>query len=259
VKTLKYLIVAGALILGASNSVAQKIPEFKRCYVADTKVPLVTADGPILWAGSSYNNSKIHELRGYIDLPIKVIGFIKGYTLHLGAITRFDSTTVESIIYTNTRTDEKLSDYDIMTAKREGINTKGLTSLWHEKYDYSDSTITNLETGSIRPMNNARDFQDIYFSLPKNKNLDTLVNVHFCGEDQRINIRINGEVIEADLTYPDPKDPSKTKELIEGILNMSAHIDKYGIPDRMVAGARMIVNFHPEAIYDSKREWMDLR
>ena len=255
--------MAGALAFGASNTIAQKLPEFKRCYVADTKVPLVSTKGPILWMGNEYtlHNSKprhIHELRGYINLPIKIIG-IKGYTLHLGAITRIDSTTVESIIYTNTREDETLSNYDIMIAKREKINTKGLTSLWHEKYDYSDSTITNLETGEKRPMNNARDFQDLYFNLPKNKDLDTLVTVHFCGEDQRINIKINGEVMEADLTYPDPKDPSKRKELIEGIVDMRAHIDKYGIPDKMIAGARIIVNFHPEATYAPNEKWLDLR
>ena len=265
-KTLKYWIIAGALLLGASNSIAQNIPEFKRCYVADTKVaPVVSANGPILWAGSSYtvHNSKprhIHELRGYINLPIKVIGFIRGYTLHLGAITRIDSTTVESIIYTNTRTFEKMSDYDMMIARREGINTTGLCSLWHEKYDFSNNTITNLETGEVRPRNNARDFQDLYFKLPKNRDLDTTVDVGFCGEPHRINMKIHKNVIEADLTYPDPKDPSKPKELIEGLVNMRAHIDKYGLPDKMIAGARIyIVNFHPEATYDSTIVWRDLR
>jgi hypothetical protein len=255
--------MAGALLLAASNSNAQKIPDFKRCFVADTKVPLVSAKGPIQWMSSEYtvHNSAprhIHELRGYIDLPIKIVG-IKGYSLHLGAITKIDSTTIESIIYTNTRTDETLTEYDKMIAEREKIDIKGLVSLWHEKYDFSDSTITNLETKEVRPMNNASEFQDLYFKLPKNRDLDTLATVHYCGEDYKINIKIHNGVIEADLTYPDPKNPGKRKELIEGIVNMSVHTDKYGLPERMVAGARIVIDFYPEARYDSTKKWVDWR
>jgi hypothetical protein len=262
-KTLKYLFMAGALLLGASNSVAQKIPEFQRNYAADTKIPLVSAKGPILWEGKTYevHNSPahaIHELRGYINLPIKIVG-IDGYSFRLGAITRIDGTTIESIIYTNTRKHETLSDYDKMIAMREGIKIDGLCSLWHEKYNFSDSTITNLETGEVRPMNGAREFQDLYFDIPKNQDLDTLVNIHFCGRDYPINIKVRANVIEADLTYPDTKNPGKRKELIEGILSMSVQTDKYGLPEKMIAGARMIIDFHPEAVYDPKIVWEDLR
>ena len=80
-KDLRYLVIAGGMLLGASNIAAQDkdFPEFHRMFVADTKVPLVTAKGPILFEGKSYevHNSPvrtIHELRGYMDVPIRIMG-----------------------------------------------------------------------------------------------------------------------------------------------------------------------------------------
>ncbi|MGV8171753.1 MAG: hypothetical protein ACP5OA_03620 [Candidatus Woesearchaeota archaeon] len=260
-KTLKYLVLAGALLLGASSA-AQEIPEFQRNYVADTKVePLVTAKGPIQWAGRKYevHNSPtrtVYELRGYINIPIKAFNVIGGKksVFHLGAITRIDGDTIESIIYVNNRTDETLSEYDRMIAKREGINLDGICSLWHEKY--TPNTITNLETGEVRPRNGAAEFQTIYFNMPEG---DTLMNVNFCGDEYLINIKRSGNIMEADLTIPDPKKPGERKKLQWPLFNISAHKDQYGLPEKIVAGVDIGFKFHPEATYKQEIPWKDLR
>ncbi|MGV8141211.1 MAG: hypothetical protein ACP5NW_02085 [Candidatus Woesearchaeota archaeon] len=263
-KSLRYLVMAGALMLGASNIAAQQkeIPEFKRNYVADTKVePLVTAKGPILWESKKYevHNSPtrtIYELHGYINIPIKVFNAIgnKKSIFHLGAITRIDGDTIESIIYVNNRTNETLSEYDKMIAKREGINLDGICSLWHEKY--TPNTITNLETGEVRPRNGAAEFQTIYFNMPEG---DTLMNVNFCGDEYPINIKRSGSIMEADLTIPDPKKPGERKKLQWPLFNIRAHKDEYGIPDKIVAGVDIGIRFYPEAKHDSTKKWLDLK
>jgi hypothetical protein len=264
VKTLRYLALAGALLLGTSHGIAQtktsNIPEFKRYYVADTKVPIATANGPIQWSGSSYTvqNSaprQIYELRGYINIPIKVFGIgLRRLQFHLGAITRIDGDTIESIIYVNNRTNETLSEYDKMIAKKEGINLDGICSLWHEKY--TPDKIINLKTGEVRPRNGVTEFQKVYFDMPEG---DTLVNVHFCGDDYPINIKVKGNIIEADLTVPDPKRPGERKKLQPPLLSISAHKDAYGLPDKMVAKVEIGIKFNPEAIYAPEKEWIDLR
>jgi hypothetical protein len=263
VKTLKYLVIAGAMLLGTANSVAQTIPEFRRDFLADTKIAIASANGPIQWSGRTYkaHNSPvktIYEIRGYINVPIKVFGIgSRKSVFHLGAITRIDGETIESIIYVNNRTDETLTEYDRMIAKKEGINLEGISSLWHEKY--TPTTITNLETGEVRQRNGAAEFQTIYFNLPEG-NLDTLVNVNFCGDTYPINITVKGNVLSADLTIPDPEKPGERKKLQKPLFSISAHKDEYGLPDKMVAGAEVLgITFHPEATYEPTIPWKERR
>lgn len=256
-KSLRYLVLAGALALGAQG-MAQKIPEFQRSFAINTKVePIVTVNGPVSWSGKTYtvHNSparEIYELRGYANMSIRVFGFIGVQRFHLGAITRIDGDNIESIIYVNNRTGETLSEYDKALARKEGIDIEGICSLWHEKY--TPTSIINLETGEERARNGATEFQTIYFNMPQG---DTLINVHFCGDDYPINISRRGDVIEADLTIPDPENPGERKKLQRPLFKISAHADRYGLPERMVAGVEVGKTFYPEATYDSKKKWVE--
>jgi hypothetical protein len=262
----KSIVLAGSFLLSSPNSIdninnsnVDDVPGFKRNYVADTKIPFVKAEGPIIWM-SRYNDSEAKqttEFRGYLNVSVKIAS-IEQARLILGVITKKYDNSIESIIYTNNATEEKLSKHDWMIAKREHINMSDVTSLWTEKYDLLDSTITNLETGQKQEMGDAKEFQNLYFNIPKNQNLDTLINVHFKGHNYPINVKIRKGVesyIEADLTYPDPKNPSKRKELIDGIMNIRVYTDNQGLPYKIIASARLISDYiiiHPEAKYNSK-------
>lgn len=232
----------------ANEIIMPHIHSFYRRFEADMPFPL-TSSGNIYWKSTSYlsNEKRIREIRGECSIDIKLL-LLSLQNIYVGFITRInnDDKTIETIIYNNDIENPDLNHHDSLIAKQEGIDLNKVKDIRHEFADYRNSVLVDMETLKNYPIeNNAVNFQEGYFLIPKQPGKDTIMTIRYKSKNYPVRTKIMSEdddnYVHVDLTMHDFNDPNTKKNIVDKMNWLKIYFDRSFMPYKVIAEIHTLV------------------